>query len=113
ARRYGLNMPNVKGIDHALGYAALKSGSVDIKDAYSTDAKIAEYKLTVLDDDVHFFPAYKAVFLYRKETDPRAIAAIRKLEGTIDEARMIRLNAEAERTKDYAAAAALYFGAEQ
>jgi osmoprotectant transport system permease protein len=38
------------------------------------------------------------------------IAALRKLEGTIDEARMIRLNAEAERTKDYGRAASLYFG---
>ena len=31
------------------------------------------------------------------------------MEGQIDEARMIRLNAEAERTKDYARAANLYF----
>jgi len=65
----------------------------------------------VLEDDLGFFPQYKAVFLYRKEMDPRAAAALRKLEGTIDESRMIRLNAEAKRTKDYTAAAALYFGA--
>jgi osmoprotectant transport system permease protein len=32
------------------------------------------------------------------------------LVGTIDEARMTRLNSEAERTKNYALAAALYFG---
>src|SRR2546427_361061 len=39
AQRYQLNPQNVLGIDHALGYAALKAGSVDAKDAYSTDAK--------------------------------------------------------------------------
>jgi osmoprotectant transport system permease protein len=60
--RYGLQMHNVRGIDHALGYAALMNGSIDVKDAYSTDARIAENNLVVLDDDLHFFPQYKAVF---------------------------------------------------
>jgi osmoprotectant transport system permease protein len=108
--RYGLQMHNVRGIDHALGYAALANGSIDLKDAYSTDAKIAENNLIVLDDDLHFFPQYKAVFLFRLGTDHRAVAAIEKLAGTLDETRMTRLNAEAERTKNYALAAALYFG---
>ena len=108
--RYGLQMLNVRGIDHALGYAALASGSIDLKDAYSTDAKIEENNLIVLDDDLHFFPQYKAVFLYRLDLDSRAVAALEKLAGTIDEARMRHLNSEAERTKDYTFAAALYFG---
>ena len=108
--RYGLQMRNVSGIDHALGYAALANGSIDLKDAYSTDARIAENDLVVLEDDLHFFPQYKAVFLYRLDMDSRAVAAMEKLVGTLDEARMRRLNSEAERTKDYALAAALYFG---
>jgi osmoprotectant transport system permease protein len=107
---YGLQMRNVRGIDHALGYAALANGSIDLKDAYSTDAKIAENDLVVLDDDLHFFPQYKAVFLYRLDMDSRAVSALEKLVGTLDEARMTRLNSEAERTKNYALAAALYFG---
>src|SRR5213595_2541902 len=41
-QRYGLSQQNVIGIDHALGYAALVKGSIYVKDAYSTDAKIAE-----------------------------------------------------------------------
>lgn len=107
--RYGLNMSNVKGIDHTLGYAALANGSIDLKDAYSTDAKIAEYHLVVLQDDLSFFPQYQAVFLYRLNTPPLALAAIRTLEGNIDAVLMTRMNADAERTKDYAHAAALYF----
>ncbi|HXM28374.1 MAG TPA: glycine betaine ABC transporter substrate-binding protein [Chthoniobacterales bacterium] len=108
--RYGLQMRNVRGIDHALGYAALANGSIDLKDAYSTDARIAENDLVVLDDDLHFFPQYKAVFLYRLDMDTRAVAVLETLVGTLDEARMTRLNSEAERTKNYALAAALYFG---
>jgi len=109
AARYRLSPQSVIGIDHALGYAALQNGSIDVKDAYSTDAKIAEYDLVVLEDDVGFFPKYEAVFLFRASMRKDAIAALRKLEGTLDEARMIQLNAEAERTKNYTRAANLYF----
>ena len=109
AARYRLSTQSVIGIDHALGYAALQNGSIDVKDAYSTDAKIAEYDLVVLEDDVGFFPKYEAVFLFRASMRKDAIAALRKLGGTLDEARMIQLNAEAERTKNYTRAANLYF----
>ncbi|MGI8889619.1 MAG: glycine betaine ABC transporter substrate-binding protein [Chthoniobacterales bacterium] len=106
--RYGLTMPNVSGIDHAIGYAAVAQGSIEVKDAYSTDAKIQENDLTVLRDDLHFFPEYKAVFLYRLQLAPRAIEALDHF-GRIDEKRMIALNAAAERSKDYAYAASQFF----
>jgi len=108
--RYGLPQQSVIGIDHALGYAALANGSIDVKDAYSTDAKIEENDLVVLEDDLRFFPKYDAVFLFRSSMAPGAISALRRLEGTLDEKRMIHLNMEAERTKNYTFAANLYFG---
>jgi osmoprotectant transport system substrate-binding protein/osmoprotectant transport system permease protein len=107
--RYGLPQQSVIGIDHALGYAALANGSIDVKDAYSTDAKIEENDLVVLEDDLRFFPKYEAVFLFRSSMSPGAISALRRLEGTLDEKRMIHLNVEAERTKNYTFAANLYF----
>ncbi|MDB6121715.1 MAG: Substrate-binding region of ABC-type glycine betaine transport system [Pedosphaera sp.] len=110
ARKYELEMKDVRGIDHMLGYTALANGSIDLKEAYSTDAKIAENNLMVLEDNLNFFPAYKAVFLYRLDADPRVIKALKKMEGTINEELMMKLNAEAERTKDYSLAASLYFG---
>jgi osmoprotectant transport system permease protein len=110
AARYELPAADLKGIDHGLGYAALQDGSIDVKDAYSTDAKIAENDLVALADDLGFFPQYKAVFLYRLALAPAALAALQKLPGTLDEPRMIRLNAEAERARDYTRAANLYYG---
>jgi osmoprotectant transport system permease protein len=107
--RYGLPQQSVIGIDHALGYVALANGSIDVKDAYSTDAKIEEKDLVVLEDDLRFFPKYQAVFLFRSSISPGAISALRRLEGTLDEKRMIHLNTEAERTKNYTFAANLYF----
>jgi len=107
--RYALPQQNVIGINHALGYSALANGSIDIKDAYSTDAKIEQNDLTVLNDDLQYFPKYEAVFLFRLSTPTDATAALRKLEATLDEKRMVRLNAEAEQTKNYTRAADLYF----
>ena len=108
SRHYGLQI-KPRGMEHALAYVALNNGGIDLMDAYSTDAKLAEYDLTVLEDDLNFFPRYNAVFLYRLDTDPAAINAIRTLEGAIDEGLMRRLNAEAERAKDFTAAVSLYF----
>ena len=107
--RYALPQQNVIGIDHALGYSALANGSIDVKDAYSTDAKIEENDLVALEDDLHFFPNYEGVLLFRLNMSADAIAALRRLEGTLDEKGMTRLNAEAERTKNYTRAANLYF----
>lgn len=108
--KYRLPAANLAGIDHGIGYEALRNGSIDVKDAYSTDAKIAENDLTVLEDDRHFFPRYEAVFLYRLSLPANVIADLRTLEGTFDERRMTALNAAAERLKDYGQAAELYFG---
>jgi osmoprotectant transport system permease protein len=110
SERYQLAPSQVLGIDHALGYAALAKGEIDVKDAYSTDAKIGDYGLVTLIDDLHFFSQYKGVFLYRKTLPPQAAHALNELSNSIDEARMIRLNSEAERTKNYAAAAQQFFG---
>src|SRR6266704_1942819 len=108
-QRYALPQQNVVGIDHALGYSALANGSINIKDAYSTDAKIEQNNLVVLEDDLQFFPKYEAAFLFRLSMPTDAIAVLRRLQGTLDEQRMIRLNAEAERTKNYTRAADSYF----
>jgi len=110
AEKYRLPGDNVVGIDHGLGYEALRNGSIDLKDAYSTDAKIGENDLLVLEDDLKFFPQYEAVFLYRTALPSNVIACLRSLEATLSPRRMIDLNAAAERLKNYAQAADLYFG---
>jgi osmoprotectant transport system permease protein len=96
AARYGLSRHNVTGIQHELAYAAMASGKIDATDIYTTDAQIERMHLVVLRDDRAFFPRYDAVWLYRLDLarrEPRAMAAMRRLTGTIDQARMIRANA--------------------
>jgi osmoprotectant transport system permease protein len=110
--KYGLKFDDFRTIDHGLGYAALYAGQVDLKDCYTTDAELKKYDLTVLQDDHQYFPLYRAVFLYRLDLPKNALDAISKMKGTIDEKRMIEMNAAASASKDYTAAANLYFGKE-
>jgi osmoprotectant transport system permease protein len=96
--RYGLPQRNVSGLDHDLAYRGLESGAMDVTDLYSTDAEIAAHGLRVLEDDLHHFPRYDAVLLYRAdlaERAPRALASLLRLEGRLSEETMVALNARA------------------
>ena len=96
-KAYNLPQKNVRGLDHDLAYRGLEGGSIDVIDLYSTDAEIRYYKLRVLDDDLHHFPEYNAVLLYRldlMEHAPDVLKTILQLEGRIPEKTMIDINAE-------------------
>ncbi len=114
---YGLPFATPQGLDHGLAYEAIAAGRIDVMDVYTTDAKIERYELRVLEDDRKVFPRYDAVILYREDVPkrfPAAWAALRKLEGRIDERTMIRMNAAAELDRrSFADAAALLSGGAQ
>ncbi|MES2529932.1 MAG: glycine betaine ABC transporter substrate-binding protein, partial [Pseudomonadota bacterium] len=98
AARYGLAQ-SPTGLDHGLAYDAIASKQIDVIDIYTTDAKIDHLGLRVLEDDRRYFPRYDAVVLYRLDLptrQPKAWAALQKLEGRIDEHAMIAMNARAE-----------------
>jgi osmoprotectant transport system permease protein len=99
AVRYGLQALKPEALDHGLAYEALAAGRIDAMDLYSTDAKIERQGIRVLQDDGAYFPRYDALFLHRAETPTRhakAWAELAKLQGRIDAATMVRLNARAE-----------------
>jgi osmoprotectant transport system permease protein len=98
AARYGLPQ-TPRGIDHGIAYEALQQKQVDAIDIYTTDARIRQYGLRVLDDDKHYFPRYDAVLLYRLDLPqrmPAAWRALQGLEGRIGADAMIAMNAQAE-----------------
>lgn len=93
--KYQLPQQIVRGLQHDLAYRALADGALDVTDLYSTDAETAQYGLRLLDDDLHHFPEYQAVLLYRADAAkrlPQAIAAIKRMEGQITRQRMIEMN---------------------
>ncbi|MBT3584694.1 MAG: ABC transporter permease subunit, partial [Halobacteriovoraceae bacterium] len=110
---YGLHFENVMKMDHGLAYQAIENGKVDLMEVYSTDAKIKKFDLTLLRDNLNFFPAYHGVLFFRKEFKqkyPRTWKALKKLlVGRIDNSGMIRLNAEVElEKKTFAEAAGIF-----
>ncbi len=101
-RRYGL-LPEdgsqdgrLKEMDHTLMYEALRAGTVDAADVYTTDPQVKQYHLRVLEDDLHYFPSYDAVLLYRADLEQRArpaLDAMLRLQGAISEDEMREMNA--------------------
>ena len=92
---YQLPHTDVVGLDHDLAYRGLKAGDIDAMDVYTTDAAIAFYGLRVLEDDLRHFPVYNAVLVYRDEWGTKAptiVRAIDRLEGSITEKEMVRVN---------------------
>ena len=113
AARYALPQKPV-GIDHGIAYEALAKRSIDATDVYTTDARIAREGLATLKDDLDYFPRYEAVLVYRLDLATRAPGAWRALqglEGRIDAAAMIAMNAAAELDgKSFAAIATEFVG---
>ena len=114
-RHYGLRLTDVRIMEHALTYAALASGRVDVIDVFSTDGQLGRLALTLLRDDRKFFPDYMAVLLARRSTVerfPRTWAALeQRLVGRIDNTAMVRLNAAADLDRQtFADAAAAFLG---
>ena len=87
------------GLDHGLAYDAIAQKQIDVMDIYTTDAKINQLGLLVLQYDLNYFPHYDAVLLYRADLpqrQPAAWAALQSLQGRINEQAMIAMNAQAE-----------------
>lgn len=100
--RYHLPQKKVRGLQHDLAYRGIADGDLDLIDLYSTDAEIDYYNLRRLEDDLGHFPAYHAVILFRAdliERRPDVVAAIRRLEGALNEQHMVALNARAKLEK--------------
>ncbi|HXJ19203.1 MAG TPA: glycine betaine ABC transporter substrate-binding protein [Polyangia bacterium] len=99
-QRYQLPQDRVQGLDHDLAERALGDGTIDATDIYTTDAEIRRLGLVALADDAGFFARYDAVLLYRldigQRIGPQAVAALHRLEGRIDAATMVSLNARAK-----------------
>ncbi|MEM7611472.1 MAG: glycine betaine ABC transporter substrate-binding protein [Pseudomonadota bacterium] len=94
AAHYGLALPN-SGIEHGLAYQALANGRIDVTDAYSTDGELSTAALTLLEDDLAFFPRYDALWLARDDLPPQVASYLADLAGRINEEQMQALNARA------------------
>lgn len=92
---YDIQFANVKTMEPKLRYGAIKSGDINLVDAYSTDSELRQYKLKVLEDDKGLFPPYQGAPLLRKETldtYPELREPLNKLAGKITDDQMREMN---------------------
>ena len=80
------------GIEHALAYAAIASGHLDVTDAYSTDGELQVHDLVLLRDDRAFFPGYEAFLLARNDLPVAVAETLQLLAQRIDAPTMRALN---------------------
>ncbi|WP_194138532.1 glycine betaine ABC transporter substrate-binding protein [Robertmurraya kyonggiensis] len=97
AEAYGYKFAAKKNIDPDLQYTAAKDGEIDIITAFSTDARIDQYNLTILEDDKEFFPPYYAAPIVRQEVldaNEGLEETINKLAGILSDEKMRELNGQ-------------------
>ena len=93
AQRYNLQQPT-KGIEHGLAYQAIADGAIDVTDAYSTDGELQRYQLRILQDDLGYFPEYRAATLVQTSASQQLREALAGLHNMLDESQVQVLNAK-------------------
>ncbi len=99
---YGIRFGNRKGVEHQLAYRALQSDEADLMEIYSTDGKLVNSGLVLLEDDRRFFPPYEAGWLASRDSLrrlPKVRESLEAFSGRIDAEQMRRWNFEVEEKK--------------
>ena len=94
---YGLSFREQRTMQPEFMYPAAAAGEVDVIAAYTSDGRIAQHDLVVLEDPKHAIPPYDAILLVadRRAGDRALIDALRPLVGAIDVALMREANLRA------------------
>lgn len=96
---YGMRFKEAKGLEAGLTYGAVRDGTTDVNDAFSTDGRIQAFNLKVIEDDKNFFPPYYAAPVIRMDTleaHPELGEVLQLLAGKMDDAMMSSLNAKVD-----------------
>ena len=96
-KKYGVNFGNLETMEPKLRYSAIKSGDINLVDAYSTDSELSQYNMKVLEDDKQFFPPYQGAPLMLEKTlkkYPELSKPLNKLARKITDDEMSNMNYE-------------------
>jgi osmoprotectant transport system permease protein len=96
-KTYGINFREQRQMQPEFMYTAAASGEVDVIVGYTSDGRIAQFGLAVLDDPKHAIPPYDAVLLIspQRATDAALLSALRPLVDAIDVTMMRAANLRA------------------
>lgn len=97
--QYHAAFRETSGLDASLRYDAIEADEVDVVDAFATDALLSKLGLTMLEDDLRFFPPYYACNFVNQElldNDPELAELLSRLDGLISEEDMAAMNAQVD-----------------
>lgn len=80
-------------------YRTFKEGEVDVINAFTTDGLLHAYNLSVLEDDLAFFPPYYAMPIVRNDTlekYPELEDILNQLAYKIDDSTMQKTNSKVD-----------------
>jgi osmoprotectant transport system substrate-binding protein/osmoprotectant transport system permease protein len=83
---YGLSFRQQRQMQAEFMYPAAAAGEIDVISAYTSDGRVAQFGLQVLDDPKHAIPPYDAILLVspKRATDSAFLDALRPLIGKIN-----------------------------
>ena len=81
---YGLNFKSAIPVDVSLKYSAVENGDFDAMIVYATDGLNKRANLTILEDDLAFFPEYNGAYLVREDLFADFYEAAPNLEQVLE-----------------------------
>jgi osmoprotectant transport system permease protein len=96
---YGMNFKSTTDLDIGLKYKAINEGKVDVINIFTTDGQLNNPNIVVLKDDKHFYPSYECGNVVSNSVlikHPELKSVLLKLNNTITEKDMARMNYEVE-----------------
>ncbi len=99
---YGLNFKAQRQMQSTFMYEAVNTGEADVISAFSSDGRIKQYDLVVLEDPRNALPPYDAILLVspKRAQDDKFIAALKSLVGAIDVDKMRDASLLADRAEN-------------
>lgn len=96
---YGLHFKRTMDMDIGLKYQAMAQHKIDAMVIFTTDGQLADADVVVLEDDLHFYPSYLCGNVVREDIIkkyPELVAVLEKLNHSISDEDMAKMNNEVE-----------------
>jgi glycine betaine/choline ABC-type transport system substrate-binding protein len=103
---YGLKFKREIPIDVALRHEVVEQGRADLTIPFTTDGRIAQNKMIILEDDKNLFPPYNVTFVIRSDSaqrlGPNAQKIIEQVDDQLTNEVMTELNSRVDLDKEKA-----------
>ncbi|MDL2319093.1 ABC transporter permease subunit [Eubacteriales bacterium OttesenSCG-928-A19] len=93
--RYGFRFARTVDLDIGLKYQAIDQGEIDVMVIFTTDGQLSTADITVLEDNLGFYPSYLCGNVVRGEAltkHPELRDVLLRLQGVLSDSDMARLN---------------------